>query len=70
MSGEIYPVWLSWALNNEVRLLFNNPQKIIGDYVKSGYTVADIGCGPGFFTLALAKMVAGHSHRYPEGHAG
>lgn len=57
MKGDIYPVWLSWALNNKLRLLFNNPSKIVGDYVKRGNTVADIGCGPGFFTLALAEMV-------------
>jgi ubiquinone/menaquinone biosynthesis C-methylase UbiE len=57
LKGEICPVWLSWALNNKLRLLFNNPYKIMGDYVKRGDTVADIGCGPGFFTLALAEMV-------------
>lgn len=29
----------------------------MGDYVKRGQTVADIGCGPGFFSVALAEMV-------------
>jgi ubiquinone/menaquinone biosynthesis C-methylase UbiE len=40
-----------------MRLLLQNPKKILGDYVKRGYTAVDIGCGPGFFSLALAKMV-------------
>jgi ubiquinone/menaquinone biosynthesis C-methylase UbiE len=57
LQGEVCPVGLSWAFNNKLRLLLHNPKKIMGDYVKSGYTVADIGCGPGFFSLALAEMV-------------
>jgi ubiquinone/menaquinone biosynthesis C-methylase UbiE len=40
-----------------MRLLSHNPKNIMGDYIKQGYTVADIGCGPGFFSLALAEMV-------------
>lgn len=32
----------------------------MGDYVKEGDTAADIGCGPGFFSVALAEMVGAH----------
>ena len=37
--------------------MFHNPQKIMGEYVKEGSTVVDAGCGPGFFSVALAEMV-------------
>jgi len=57
ISGAVCPVWLSSLLDNNYRSMIHNPQKIMGDYVKSGQTVADIGCGPGFFSLALAEMV-------------
>jgi ubiquinone/menaquinone biosynthesis C-methylase UbiE len=45
------------VLNNVFRTVFQNPRKIIGDYIRPGMTVMDIGCGPGFFSLAMAKMV-------------
>jgi ubiquinone/menaquinone biosynthesis C-methylase UbiE len=33
------------------------PQKHVGPYVKKGQVVADIGCGSGYYTLALAECV-------------
>ena len=32
-----------------IRRLIQNPYKIVGEYVKEGQTVLDLGCGPGFF---------------------
>jgi len=57
LQDKVCPVRYSWALNNKFRLLSHNPQKIMGDYIKKGYVVADIGCGPGFFSISLAQMV-------------
>ncbi|WP_349682055.1 class I SAM-dependent methyltransferase [Methanosarcina sp. UBA5] len=34
-----------------------NPYKIVGKYIKEGQVVMDLGCGPGFFSLAMAKLV-------------
>jgi ubiquinone/menaquinone biosynthesis C-methylase UbiE len=34
-----------------------NPGKIMERYVKEGMTVLDVGCGPGFFSTAMAHMV-------------
>jgi ubiquinone/menaquinone biosynthesis C-methylase UbiE len=45
--------WLSTPL----RRLVTNPGRILGDLVRPGDTAADLGCGPGFFTLPLAEMV-------------
>jgi ubiquinone/menaquinone biosynthesis C-methylase UbiE len=56
-SNTVCPVYLSSMLNNTFRKRIHNPRKIFGEYVKPGQTVADIGCGPGFFSIALAEMV-------------
>lgn len=58
-TGEVYRYspFRGWMLDNGIRRLFQNPKNIVGDYVKEGMTAIDIGCGPGMFTLAMAKMV-------------
>lgn len=46
------------ALDDPKRFLFENPNAILSEVrVDSGQVVADIGCGTGFFTLPLAKLV-------------
>jgi ubiquinone/menaquinone biosynthesis C-methylase UbiE len=45
------------ALDLNVRKLFHNPQKILNPYINEGMTVLEIGCGPGFFTPDMAKLV-------------
>ena len=52
-----YSPWTAPFFDNLVRKIFQNPEKIAGPYVRPGMTVMDIGCGPGFFTLAMARMV-------------
>jgi ubiquinone/menaquinone biosynthesis C-methylase UbiE len=44
-------------LDNGLRRFFQNPEKILGRYIRPGMTVIDIGCGPGIFTRAMAEMV-------------
>lgn len=45
------------ALDNPIRRLIQNPNKILGELVERGQTVLDIGCGPGTFSIAMAEMV-------------
>jgi len=45
-----------FALDNPLRRLFGSPRRYCV-YVGAGQTVADLGCGPGFYTLALAGSV-------------
>lgn len=44
-------------LSSSWRKLVHNPKKILRGMAKSGNTVVDLGCGPGFFSLPLAEMV-------------
>jgi len=55
--SRICPRKLAFALDNPIRRLIHNPQKILGGYVEAGQTVLDVGCGPGTFSIAMAKMV-------------
>ncbi len=54
---RICPVRLAPYLDNPLRRLLHSPKKIIGTYLGEGDTALDIGCGSGFFTRAMARMV-------------
>ena len=47
----------AFALDNPIRRIIHDPQKILGGHIKPGQTVLDVGCGPGTFSIAMAKMV-------------
>jgi len=57
MGEHICPWWLAYTFDNPLRLIFHNPAKILGDYVHAGMTVLDVGCGMGFFSIGLARLV-------------
>jgi len=57
MSPRVCPAFLSFFLDNPFRRLLFNTDRILGPHVREGMTVADIGCGPGFFTIPMARMV-------------
>jgi len=40
-----------------IRRLFEPPYKLIDPYVNKGQVVADLGCGSGYYTFALAELV-------------
>jgi ubiquinone/menaquinone biosynthesis C-methylase UbiE len=54
---RVCPAELSGSLDNSLRKLFHNPVKILKSYIEKGMTVLDLGCGPGFFSVEIAKMV-------------
>jgi ubiquinone/menaquinone biosynthesis C-methylase UbiE len=56
-NNRVCPVERAGSLDNRIRRWFQNPQKLLRPYIEEGMTVLDIGCGPGFFTLDMARMV-------------
>lgn len=53
----VCPPWLSWTLVNPVRRIAQDPERTLRPFVKEGATVLDAGCGPGYFTMAMAGLV-------------
>lgn len=56
---KVCPVEVAGILDNSFRRLFQDPKKIIEPYVSKGMTILDLGCGPGFFTIEIAKKLSG-----------
>ena len=57
MGEHICPWWMAYTFDNRFRTLFHNPEKMLGSYVSTGMTVLDVGCGMGFFSNGLARLV-------------
>ncbi len=54
---RVCPVEKAGILDFAFRGLLQNPGKILRPYIKEGMTVLDLGCGPGFFTQEMARLV-------------
>jgi ubiquinone/menaquinone biosynthesis C-methylase UbiE len=54
---RVCPWQHAWTLDNWLRKRLQNPDKIVGGYIEKGQTVLDLGCGPGMFSLDMARMV-------------
>jgi ubiquinone/menaquinone biosynthesis C-methylase UbiE len=48
---------MAFTLDNWLRRIIQNPRRIVGPYLEPGHTAVDLGCGPGFFTVDIARMV-------------
>ena len=56
-NSRVCPVRKAGSLDSRIRRWIQDPRKILGPYIEEGMTVLDIGCGPGFFSVDLARMV-------------
>lgn len=54
---RVCPVEKAGVLDFAFRKLLQNPGRILRPHIKEGMTVLDLGCGPGFFTLEMARLV-------------
>jgi len=57
MGQHVCPVWVGYLLLSPLRKLLESPEKLLGPHVSPGMTVLEPGCGMGYFTLPLARMV-------------
>ena len=55
--GHLCPWWLGYLLINPFRRIYQNPVKLLGPFVEKGMTVLEPGCGMGYFTLDVARLV-------------
>jgi ubiquinone/menaquinone biosynthesis C-methylase UbiE len=51
------PWWLCFTFDNPLRRLIQDPALMLRGLVQPGQTVLDIGCGMGYFSLPLARLV-------------
>ena len=55
-APRICPAEHAGALDNRLRRWLQNPRKILNGLVRPGMVAVDFGCGPGFFTIEMARM--------------
>ena len=56
---SVCPLFMAGALDSKFRRLFHNPRKILKPYIKKESVALDIGCGPGVFSIEIAKLLEG-----------
>jgi ubiquinone/menaquinone biosynthesis C-methylase UbiE len=57
LNSRVCPWWLIRTFDNPLRRLIHDPERILSGLVLPGQVAADIGCGIGYFTIPLARMV-------------
>lgn len=58
-SHKTFPAKFAFILNNRIRRFLNPPDRLISKLeIQPNEIVMDFGCGPGFFTIPLARVAA------------
>jgi ubiquinone/menaquinone biosynthesis C-methylase UbiE len=55
--NHVCPWWIGYLLLSPLRRLAQNPKKMLAPYIEPGTIALDVGCGMGFFSLDMARMV-------------
>ena len=74
MATHVCPWWaVPFTIDPPFRRFLHDPQKIVGPYIKPGMTVLDVGCGVGYLSVPMARIVGdqgrGHRRRSPTANA-
>jgi len=56
-NSKTCPVEIAGSLDNSVRRFLQNPRKLLKSFIREGMIVLDLGCGPGFFSTEIAKLL-------------
>jgi ubiquinone/menaquinone biosynthesis C-methylase UbiE len=54
---HVCPWWLAYTFDNPLRRFLHDPDAILKPYLHEGMTAIDLGCGMGYFSRAMAKIV-------------
>ena len=54
---HICPWWLAYTFDNPLRRFLHDPDAVLKPYLREGMTAIDLGCGMGYFSRAMAKIV-------------
>ena len=57
MAKHVCPWWLAYTFDNPLRRIFHKPEEIFAPYLHEGMIAIDLGCGMGYFSIGMARMV-------------
>ena len=57
MAKHVCPWWLAYTFDNPLRRIFHKPEEMFAPYLREGMTAIDLGCGMGYFSIGMAKLV-------------
>lgn len=55
--NRVCPVERAGHLDSRLRRWLQRPRRMLSQYLEPGMHVLDLGCGPGFFTVEMARLV-------------
>lgn len=56
-THRVCPWWLTYTFDNPLRPLLHRPERLFAELVQPGQRALDLGCGFGFFSLGLARLL-------------
>ena len=56
-TNRVCPIVFANTLTGRGRRWLQDPERILSPFVEEGMTALDVGCGPGYFSIALAGLV-------------
>ncbi len=54
---HVCPWWVIYLFDNPFRRIFHQPEKMLAPYISDKMTVLDIGCGIGYFSIPMGRLV-------------